>query len=604
MMDAAPFTGYTRGHWAAAADGLLAAVRPYASPDHARIDLPGRGSAYGRDSDALEGFARTFLLAAIRLRGEDGADPSGLAEWYAEGLRAGPDRWPRPDRLDQAKVEASSVALGLHLSRPWIWDRLDDRDRDRLAGWLGTVVGQPYPPINWVWFQLTVEAFLRQVGGDWSAADIHSGLQVHESLYRGGGWYADGPERSYDHYNGWALHTYPLLWADLAGDLCPAGLRQAWRDRLALFLADAVHLVGADGSPLLQGRSLSYRFGAAAPFWMGALTGTLEPGLARRTASGILRHFHEHGVPDRRGLLTLGWHREWPAMAQSYSGPGSPYWAVKGMLGLLLPAGHPVWTAAEEPLPVERGDFVRAIGPPGWLASGTRADGIVRIANHGTDHALEGDAGTDAPLYARLGYSTATFPAGDDGTITLLRAGEPAHRSGFRAVECTVDGAVSVARLHWVTVPDTAAPDHGSGRAGAVTWGPLVTMASLVRGAVEVRVARLEEDAPGTVLEFSGWPITPGLTSLLVPLYGFDGAALSERTVASPLGDRVRVPVLRTEEPPRAGQVYAVAVRLSRTPAGPLPTVTTGGGLVTVHWPDGSTAALAGATGAAPTSPG
>ncbi|MEU0562398.1 DUF2264 domain-containing protein [Dactylosporangium sp. NPDC006015] len=602
-MDAAersPYTGYTREHWTAAADRLLAAVRPYASPDHARIDLPGRTSRYGRDSDALEGFARTFLLAAIRLRGEGGADPDGLAGWYADGLRAGPDVWPRPDRLDQAKVEAASIALGLHLSRPWIWDRLDDAGRERIAGWLGTVVGQAYPPINWVWFQLTVEAFLRGAGGDWSEADIHSGLAAHESLYRGDGWYADGPERSYDHYNGWALHTFPLLWADLAGDLCPEHLRQAWRERLRRFLGDAVHLVGADGSPLLQGRSLIYRFGAAAPFWMGAVTGAtpLSPGATRRACSGILRHFHQHGVPGRRGLLTLGWHREWPAMAQSYSGPGSPYWAVKGMLGLLLPADHPVWTDVEEPLPVERSDFTRAIGPPGWLAAGTRADGVVRVANHGTDHALEGDGGTDAPLYARLGYSTATFPAGDDNAIALVRDGEPSHRSGFRTVGCTTDGAVSVARLHWVGTPDTAAPDHGSGRTGTVTWGPHMTMASLIRGAVEVRVARIddevddEEPAPGTVLEFSGWPITRGLTSLLVPLHGFEGAALSERTVASPLGDEVRVPVLRAAEPPRAGRVYAVAVRLSRAPSGGLPTVTAAAGTVTVHWPDGSTATV------------
>jgi hypothetical protein len=178
-----------------------------------------------------------------------------------------------------------------------------------------------------------------------------------------------------------------------------------------------------------------------------------------------------------------------------------------------------------------------------------------------------------------------------------------------------VDGAVSAARLHWVDAPDDTAPDHGSGRTGTVTRGPLVTMASLVRGAVEVRVARLEEPAADTVLEFSGWPITPGLTSLLVPLHGFDGAALSERTVASPLGDDVRVPALRTETAPRAGQVYAVAVRLSRAPSGALPTVTGDATTVVVRWPDGTGTTLELATpvdsrttrltpAAAPTSPG
>ena len=64
------------------------------------------------------------------------------------------------------------------------------------------------------------------------------------------------------------------------------------------FLDDAVALVGADGAPLLQGRSLVYRFAAAAPLWVGAATGAtdLDPGLIRRACSGMLGHFASHGV--------------------------------------------------------------------------------------------------------------------------------------------------------------------------------------------------------------------------------------------------------------------------------------------------------------------
>ncbi|GIE93257.1 DUF2264 domain-containing protein [Paractinoplanes rishiriensis] len=597
MTDESPYTGYRRADWERTADEMLRAVRPYARADHALIDLPGAAGAYGRDSDGLEGFARTFLLAAIRLRGSGGADPDGVAEWYADGLRAGPDAWPRPDRLDQAKVEAAGIALGLHLSRPWLWDRFDDRDRERLADWLGAVVGKPFPPINWVWFQLVVEAFLREVGGPWSADDVASGLAVHESLYRTGGWYSDGPERAYDHYNGWALQMYPLLWAGMAGDMCPAGLVPVWRERLARFLDDAVHLVGADGAPLLQGRSLIYRFAAAAPFWVGAITGAtnLSPGLTRRACSGMLRYFREHGAPDERGLLNLGWHREWPAMKQSYSGPGSPYWASKGMLGLLLPEGHPVWTATEEPLPVERGDFVRSIIAPGWQLSGVRADGVVRVINHGTDHAVEGDQRTDSPLYARLGYSTATFPTSHDNSVSLIRDGVRSERAGFtggvRPAEpeyseaefsdarggisaarggisearsgAGIGGAVGLSRgrVRWVT-PGPAEADHGSGRSGTVVEGPMLTVASVVRGAVEVRIAVVEEPAADTVLEFAGWPTT-GLTSLVVPLTGFDHPITSEEHTSSPLADDVRVPLLRTAGPPQARRIYAAAVVLA-----------------------------------------
>src|SRR5690625_6407588 len=72
-------------------------------------------------------------------------------------------------------------------------------------------------------------------------------------------------------------------------------------------------------------------------------------------------------------------------MAQSYSGPGSPYWASMGFLGLILPGDHPVWSAPEEALPVEKTDAVETLPVPGWIVSRTRADGLVRVVNHGTD---------------------------------------------------------------------------------------------------------------------------------------------------------------------------------------------------------------------------
>ncbi|MDT5035146.1 MAG: hypothetical protein QOE03_331, partial [Micromonosporaceae bacterium] len=632
-----PFTGSTRRRWAETADGMLLALRAFASPDHARIDLPGPASAFGRDSDGLEAFARSFLLAAIRLRGEGGTDPHGLAGWYAAGLTAGtdpasPTAWPRPDRLDQAKVEACSIALGLQLTRPWIWDLLDSGDRERIVAWLGTVIGQTYFPNNWVWFQIVVETFLRSVGGPWSAADIDAGLALHESFYQGAGWYTDGSERSYDHYVGWALHTYPLLWADMAGAHCPDARRQAWRHRLSRYLDDAVLLVGGDGAPLLQGRSLTYRFAAAAPYWIGAMTGAtnLSPGAIRRVCSGMLGHFTSHGVPDERGLLNLGWHHAWPAMAQAYSGPGSPYWAAKGMFGLSLPADHPVWTAVEEPLPVERGDTLAMLPAPGWLVAGTRSDGVVRVVNHGTDHSMPGDERSDSPLYARLGYSTATLPPlGDaavarppDNSVVLVdAAGQATHRNGFERLSCDRIGvaarAVSQARTHWVATHEDTGPDHGAGRGGTVRTGPTVTIGSLVRGAWEVRAARLDS-AVGlddrTVLEFSGWPVTDAvapvertapdpvgaaigrrLTSVLTGVAGFDTASVRRVDDASPLGAYTAVPVLRTAATPRVGWVYVALVALYGSGGGdpgvpPEVTVTSGpdaSAVVAVRWADG-----------------
>jgi hypothetical protein len=120
-----------------------------------------------------------------------------------------------------------------------------------------------------------------------------------------------------------------------------------------------------------QGRSLTYRFATTAPLWLGALTGRtpLAPGETRRLASGALKYFLERGAVDDRGLLSLGWHGPNEAVLQGYSGPASPYWASKGFLGLLLPPDHEVWTAVEEPGPVEREDAVTAIAPPTGFSS-------------------------------------------------------------------------------------------------------------------------------------------------------------------------------------------------------------------------------------------
>ncbi|WBQ08353.1 DUF2264 domain-containing protein [Kribbella sp. CA-293567] len=624
-MTEASYTGLTRDSWAGVADQLLLSLRPWSSPDHARIDLPGQTSAYGPESDSLEAFARSFLLAAIRLHGEGGRDPHGHAEWYADGLRAGtdpasPHAWPRPDELGQAKVEACSIALGLHLSRPWLWDRLQERDRERIVGWLATVVGEQYPPINWVWFQIVVETFLKSVGGPWSPADIDSGLVVHESLARDHGWYADGPERAFDHYNGWALHVYPLLWASMDPSLCPAGLEAVWRERLATFLRTAVHLVGGNGSPLLQGRSLTYRFAAAAPFWMGAITGAtdLSPGVLRRTTAGMLGHFLDRGVPDERGLLTLGWYGEWPAIAQSYSGPGSPYWAVKGMLGLMLPADHAVWTAKEEPLPVEESDFTLELAEPGWVASGTRSDGIVRIANHGTDHSVPGDTRADSPLYARLAYSTHTMPPMSDAfwagalenSIAVVHPELGAsHRNGFTAG----GDQTSISATHWVRTTEDQSPRHGSGRAGSVVAGPAVAMGSLLKGSHEVRAALIDPDAdldPAWSIEFSGWPLSghrPPADSLpehrsavrvgsgelgssLTAVVGFEAAEVRRAKDASAVGGHTAIPVLTGSAAP--GRSYVAIVSLAGGQPEALPRVEVAGTAVRVEWADGSTGVL------------
>lgn len=629
-----PCTGWTREDWAVLTDRLLLAAREHASAGHARITFPGPEGGYGRDVDGLEGFARTFLLAGFRLAGERGADPLGLADWYAQGLAAGtdpnaPDRWVRLEEKAQAKVEAASIALILDLTRPWLWDRLAPRVQARVVDYLAPAVGDDtYPQINWVWFRLVVQTFLRSVGGPHDLAEMRADLSAHDSFVRADGWLADGPERAFDHYTGWALHLYPTLWARMSG-AADLAVERAERDRAQLdrFLTDAITLVGAHGGPLVQGRSLVYRFAAAAPFWVGALAEvpSLSPGALRRAASGVVRHFADHGAPDDDGVLTLGWHGTWPRLAQSYSGPSSPYWAAKGMLGLALPADHPVWTAVEEPLPVEVADVRRTIAAPGWIVSGTRSDGVVRVVNHGTDHAVPGARSTDSPLYTRLGYATSTFPLLDedawttpiDQSVVLVDpAGRRSHRTGMTLdVEPReVDGALlagSTASVHWVDAEPTT-HRHGSGLDGTATRAGVLSVRSLLRGSWEVRLVRADDVAPDAVaLEVGGWALasdgagpaaqvadgevrvtTDGGHAVVLDRGGLPDARVATRRDASPLGDVARVGVLASRGVPAGWLACAVALAGSRDTLEAAPAVELIDSRALVAWADGSTTAV------------
>lgn len=618
-------TGWTRAHWEAVADRMLDALVPYASPRFAQYRLPGRGSWSGVVLDGLEGYARSFLLAACRIAGARGEVSPALVERYAAGLAAGTDpdgdeRWPALTDCSQQMVEAASIAIALHETRPWIWDRLDERVRARVVDWFSGFVGARTWDNNWRLFQVVSEQFLASVGAPYRAADIESGLDRVEDWYRGDGWYTDGDGRNFDHYVGWALHLYPLFWSRIAGD--DGDRTAAHRARLSRFLEDYPHFFGADGAPLHQGRSLTYRFAALAPVWTGALAGCtpLAPGLTRRLASGTLRHFVERGVPDERGLLPLGWYDTFLPATQPYSGPASPYWASKGFLGLLLPPEHPVWTARELPLPVEESDTRVTLPVPGWLLQGTRHDGIVRLVNHGSDHRppLTPDAdpadGEDDPHYHRLAYSTATAP-------------ETAAHSGTYGVDnhlalLTSDGTVSRrTRIHPLRCEDAVASSWYAARLPGGERTYRVETTSVPHGPWEIRVHRVEAPPGVTVREGGhavadgtgptahtgpGWALTrtaDGLSSALVGLYGWgdgdedgsEGAVVVRGVQANAFGPCSAVPVLRTAGHPGGRSVHVSLVALSRDTVHPevlreavRVTVDGGGSAVTLGFPDGS----------------
>ncbi|GAA2206570.1 DUF2264 domain-containing protein [Nonomuraea monospora] len=549
-----PRTGWTRAHWESLADHLLESVTPYASPGRAQYRLPGRASWSGVVLDGLEGFARTFLAAAFRIAGA-GGDMPHLVERYARGLAAGTDpssgeSWPVLTDCSQQMVEAASIAIGLHETRPWLWDRLDDGVRERVVDWLGGFVGKRTWDNNWMLFQTVTEEFLKSVGGPYEQREIDRGLERIEDWYVGDGWYTDGGSRNFDYYCGWALHLYPVLWTRMSGDAERAGV---YAGRLREFLQTYQHFFGSDGAPIHQGRSLTYRFAAVAPVWLGALADAtpLSPGQTRKLASSVVRHFAERGVPSPDGLLSLGWYERFLPSTQAYSGPASPYWASKAFLGLLLPPDHPVWTEREQPLPLDEHDVTAAIPATGLLLHGTRHDGIVRLLNHGSDHG----APPDDPHYAKLAYSTRTGPEAaehawprtlDNHLALLAPDGVPSRRTAIRPLSC--GGA-------------TAASSYETGT------GAVITTTSAAYGPWEVRMheitdgqgcavreggyALADADPPATVTG-QGWALArraDGLTSALIGLHGWDGVSVAREVESNAFGPHSAIPCLHAGTP-------------------------------------------------------
>ncbi|HEY3504244.1 MAG TPA: DUF2264 domain-containing protein [Actinocatenispora sp.] len=600
--DRATRTGWSRAHWEALADHLLDSVVPYATDDAAQYRLPGRNSRSGVVSDGLEGFARTFLLAAFRIAGARGEGVDHLVERYARGLAAGvAGSWPSIVDRSQQMVEAASIALALHETRPWLFDRLDQSTQDGVRAWLGGFVGRTTWDNNWVLFQVVTEQFLATVGGPHDPAEIERGLDRIEPWYRGDGWYSDGAGANYDYYVGWAMHLYPLLWTRMTDD--DGGRGEVYRGRLREFLAQYQYFFGADGAPVHQGRSLTYRFACVAPLWTGALfdASPLPPGQTRRLASDVVRHFVERGAPDERGLLTLGWYGRHLPTTQDYSGPASPYWASKGFLGLLLPTDSPVWTDPEAPVPNDRDDTVVALPRPGFVLSSTVHDGVVRLLNHGSDHNLPAPAAAhDDPHYAKLAYATHAAP--DTAPAAWARSVD-----NHVAVLSDAGVASRRRRIERIAVADRYASSWYEATVDGA--GYRIETASVARGAWELRAHLVSGPAGRTVRDGgyavaggtaptaatgTGWATatTPaGLTAAVVGLAGWTSAGVHADAEANAFGPCSATPYLRATHP-GGDTVYVGLVVLSGDAVHPDAladgfAVTVADRTVVVRYPDG-----------------
>jgi hypothetical protein len=594
--DASPFTGITREHWSAAARDLLDGAARYRSASGARIQFTGPVSQQGPRADGLEGFSRTFLLAAFDHVGSPDAESAGRLTDYLHGVIAGTSNEARPedawedighigDAWGQSQVEAASIALSLHITRSDTWDRLNPGEQDAVERWLRTGLDKEPSSNNWYLFPLTVASFLEGVGraDRQTSFVIDRGFGLIDQWYRGAGWYSDGDGEAFDHYNGWAMHFYPVLHVWLRDDSAHA---ETYRDRLRSFLETFSAMFDRNGASLYLGRSLTYRMGASASIALAHLAecSPLDPGQSRRIMSSNLRYFLDRGATSN-GVLSLGWHGEHPASLQRYSGPGSPYWASKGFAGLLLPPEHPLWTSRESELDADRRDLVRSIPSIGLMIQSTATDGVVRVHNHGSDHLKphHPDDGRPDPLYARFAYSTRTGPTVvEDPADNDVRVEFRGIWSVRRRIHHVASGEDWLASWHAPRFPTLTSEGH-------VLPSARIESLVIAHSHLEVRVHRFRNVPPGSPIELSGWAVAAdapeslvraendraasvrtaegaGLVSRVAGLHGWTSAVTAAATGGTAFGRWAVVPQLRGAAGPG---LFVALVSLSGDQASP-----------------------------------
>jgi hypothetical protein len=421
----------TRGDLQQAVRDLVEPLLAHFSPGCARVRLGSFAAVFSQADAELEGFARPlFGLAPLAAGG------GAFAHWdlWRRGLAAGvdpehPEHWSFYENTQQTMVEQAAIGLALALVPDELFHPLSARSQEQLVAWLKRIERWDPVPNNWQFFRVLAQLGLEAVGAPVDEEARERSLEMLDGFYLGDdGWYEDGRGGARDHYVGWALHAYGLLFAKLAPS---HPLADTFRARARRFAADFEAWFDADGGVLPFGRSLTYRF-AAAGFW-SALAFAGEEALPWGVVKGLvlrqLRWWARWPISDRDGVLSIGWTFNNPWMRESYNSAGSPYWAMKAFLCLALPEAHPFWQAEEEPLAPRASDQ----GAPGMRLVRDASQVVALSGGHGAVGAFD----QGAAKYARLAYSSRFGPTLElaswghafpgDSALTFAEPGRPAR---------------------------------------------------------------------------------------------------------------------------------------------------------------------------------
>ena len=351
---------------------LLNPLKPYYGPEGASLIQGRRLAHYDFGAARMEAFARPLwaLVPFWAGGGRDLSEGRTFEEIYKKGLVSGcnpsnPEYWGDCGDYDQRYVEMAAIAYGIIFAPEVIFDPLSREEKETVIKYLDNINTHPVPDCNWILFNVLVNLAFEKAGFKADTKKLNQYLERLETYYVGQGWYRDGHQPQKDYYISFAIHFYSLIYAALMKDKDPERSK-IYKERAGLFASDFAYWFDEDGDSLPFGRSLTYRF-AQLSFWGACLFAGVDT-FSKAEYKGFivrgLKGWFKRPVFDDNNILTIGYYYDNPLMSEGYNAYGSPYWAMKAFIFLMLEDEDEFFKVSSAPLPklkknkaMKEGDF-------------------------------------------------------------------------------------------------------------------------------------------------------------------------------------------------------------------------------------------------------
>lgn len=358
---------YTRLYWLTVLERIAKPVLTALSNRELKMVMPVECQTDDRKHVTyLEALGRTLAGIAPWLELVDATSNELLViEKYGNIARAAIDAATDPTSDDfmnfsdehgyQPVVDAAFLAHAILRAPNALWEKLDQQVKLNLVAALKQTRKCFVWRTNWLLFAAMVETALYRMGEEPDKMRIDYALQQHEQWYVGDGAYKDGKNFHWDYYNSFVIQ--PML-VDIVDTLAPDfSFWRAMRDpilkRASRYAAVLERMIAPDGSFVVMGRSMAYRFGAFQHLAQMALQHRLpaecSPAQVRCALTAVIeRVTNAPGTFDENGWLKIGLCGSQPSLGEHYISTGSLYLCSTVLLPLGLPPEDDFWSAPPE----------------------------------------------------------------------------------------------------------------------------------------------------------------------------------------------------------------------------------------------------------------